>query len=202
MLDLFGLGKDITSQSTPAPWPGTESKTPSAKKSWGFWLALDSLAVLVFAGILAERTYRYWNTPTPESKPGASSQLKSDPPKVSPKPLVEAPSQTVAPVPPPEPPKAEKVMDTPVPAPSQKVPARLTTKAVDFTYIDPYAEQVSLLGAFLVRSGGRETLSKDSQGAWQTTVYLRTGATYHYRFEVIGRDGKKILTPKKLVDVP
>jgi hypothetical protein len=76
-----------------------------------------------------------------------------------------------------------------------------TTKAVSFDYVNPDAKEVSLIGMFLVRGGGSKKMFRNSKGAWQTSVYLKTGTTYRYQFEVRGKDGRKFMTPRKTVDV-
>lgn len=90
-----------------------------------------------------------------------------------------------------------------LPAPSMAPKARkekAATRPVPFSYEDDGAKEVYLVGPFLVRSGGRKTMFKDSRGVWQTTVYLNIGQTYKYRFEVVGENGKK-LTPARSVEV-
>lgn len=74
------------------------------------------------------------------------------------------------------------------------------TRPVPFSHEDDGAKEVYLVGPFLVRSGGRKTMFKDSRGVWQTTVYLNIGQAYKYRFEVVGESGKK-LTPARSVEV-
>ena len=54
---------------------------------------------------------------------------------------------------------------------------------------------------FLVRSGGRKPMFRDRTDAWQTTIYLKVGYTYQYRFEIIDKNGQRRKTPKSSVDV-
>ena len=86
------------------------------------------------------------------------------------------------------------------PPPPSFAAKKAATRPVPFTYEESGAKEVYLVGPFLVRSGGRKTMFKDSRGAWQTTVYLNIGQTYKYRFEVVGESGKK-LTPSRNVEV-
>ena len=76
-----------------------------------------------------------------------------------------------------------------------------TTKPISFDYADPEAEKVSLVGMFLVRSGGSKPMFKNSMGIWEITVYLNTGFKYRYQFEVIDKKGRKKLTPVKTIEV-
>ncbi|HVE12862.1 MAG TPA: hypothetical protein VNI01_05670 [Elusimicrobiota bacterium] len=75
-------------------------------------------------------------------------------------------------------------------------------KPVDFTYNDPSAKEVDLSGAFLVRSGGKKRMTKNSEGVWELTIYLNGATTYGYRFIVTGADGKRVTTPKQSLEVP
>lgn len=152
-------------------------------------------------------------TPKPEPAPEAKKpEPKPEPKKPEPKPEAKkpepkeadkkaplgspaihaAPAPKRAPVP---------VGTSPTPPPPPSFAAKkAATRPVPFTYEESGAKEVYLVGPFLVRSGGRKTMFKDSRGAWQTTVYLNIGQTYKYRFEVVGENGKK-LTPSRSVEV-
>lgn len=86
-------------------------------------------------------------------------------------------------------------------APSKHEGKKRLTRPVPFTHEDSKAKEVYLVGPFLVRTGGRKTLFKDSKGVWQTTIYLNIGQTYKYRFEVVSESGTKRLTPAQKVEV-
>lgn len=92
----------------------------------------------------------------------------------------------------------------PAPAKAEAAPAaeagkkKAATRPVPFSHEDSDAREVYLVGPFLVRSGGRKSLFKDSKGVWQTTVYLNIGQTYKYRFEVVGEKGKRLTAPQKV----
>lgn len=87
-------------------------------------------------------------------------------------------------------------------APTSTAKPGARSQPVEFSYPAPEAKEVSLMGAFLVRAGGRKGMYKDAQGVWRITVYLNTGSAYRYRFEVLDSRGKKSLTPRQSVTVP
>jgi len=83
---------------------------------------------------------------------------------------------------------------------TKKKPGRVT-KPVTFEHGDPNAKKVSVVGMFLVSSGGSKTMFKGGGGVWQITVYLKRDVTYRYQFEVIDQDGRKTLTPVKTIRI-
>lgn len=131
----------------------------------------------------------------PEPKPEAKPEPKPD----SKKPPLGSPAVHAAPAPKREPaPVGAK--PAAAPPPPSFAAKKAATRPVPFSYEEDGAKEVYLVGPFLVRSGGRKTMFKDSRGVWQTTVYLNIGQTYKYRFEVVGASGKK-LTPARSVEV-
>ncbi len=75
------------------------------------------------------------------------------------------------------------------------------TKPVMFAHKDTDAKKVSLVGMFLVSTGGAKPMFKNGDGVWQITLYLKRHVTYRYQFQVIDRDGRKTLTPVKTISV-
>ncbi|MBI3298307.1 MAG: hypothetical protein HYZ75_09100 [Elusimicrobia bacterium] len=80
--------------------------------------------------------------------------------------------------------------------------AKRQTRPVPFTHAFPAAKEVYLIGPFLVRSGGRKMMFKDSKGVWATTVYLNIGQTYKYRFEVVEEKGKHLSASQTVEVLP
>jgi hypothetical protein len=157
----------------------------------------------------------------PEAKPEALKPEPAEAKKPEPKPEAKKPepkAEAKKPEPKPAPKEAEKkaplgspaihAAPTPkrdpapvgAPPPPSFAPKKAATRPVPFTYEEAGAKEVYLVGPFLVRSGGRKAMFKDSRGAWRTTVYLNIGQTYKYRFEVVGENGKK-QTPARSVEV-
>lgn len=140
----------------------------------------------------------------PEAKPEAKPEPKKPEPKPEPKaeakkPPLGSPAVHAAP-PPKREPAPVGAKPAAAPPPPSFAPKKAATRPVPFSYEEEGAKEVYLVGPFLVRSGGRKTMFKDSRGVWQTTVYLNIGQTYKYRFEVVGAGGKK-LTPARSVEV-
>lgn len=215
--DLFGLKKGA-SQDGPAS--GGASLPP---KAWKGLAAADAVVLLACLTLLAVRVRGHLSAP-PLPPPKPAPARKAEPPKPAPaapeakkpepkpepkKPEVKAPvkeaekkpplgSPTVHAAPTPKRDPAP-VGATPPPTPSF-APKKAATRPVPFSYEEGGAKEVYLVGPFLVRSGGRKTMFKDSRGVWQTTVYLNIGQNYKYRFEVVGEGGKK-LTPARNVEV-
>lgn len=141
--------------------------------------------------------------PKPEPKPEAKKpepkpELKAAPKEAERKAPLGSPAIHAAPAPKRAP---APVGATPAaPPPPSFAEKKAATRPVPFTYEEDGAKEVYLVGPFLVRSGGRKSMFKDSRGSWRTTVYLNIGQTYKYRFEVVGESGKK-LTPSRSVEV-
>lgn len=97
-------------------------------------------------------------------------------------------------------PKATKTVKkkTPAKAVAKKKSVRVT-KPVSFDHNDSNAKKVSLVGMFLVSTGGSKRMFKGGDGAWQITVYLKRDVSYRYQFEVIDQAGRKTLTPVKTI---
>lgn len=146
--------------------------------------------------------------PAPEAKkPEPKPEPKKPEPKPEPKPTAKeadkkAPLGSPAIHAAPAPKRAPAPVGTSpaAPPPPSFAEKKAATRPVPFSYEEDGAKEVYLVGPFLVRSGGRKTMFKDSRGAWRTTVYLNIGQTYKYRFEVVGENGKK-LTPPRSVEV-
>lgn len=124
----------------------------------------------------------------PAKAPEPAKTAKAEPSKVP----LGSPSVHAAP-----PPQRQA---TPKGAGPEAAAKKSQTRPVPFSHTDADAKEVNLMGPFLVRSGGRKMMFKDSKGVWTTTVYLNVGQTYKYRFEVAGPKGKR-LTPYEKVEV-
>lgn len=220
--DLFGLKKGAAAEGA-AP-----TAAPLPAKAWKGLAAADAVLLLACVGLLAVRVKGHLSAPPlPPPKPPAVKKAAPKPPEPKaeapkPEPTPEAKKPEPKPEPKPAPKEADKKapLGSPAihaapapkraPAPVGASPAsppppsfaakKAATRPVPFTYEESGAKEVYLVGPFLVRSGGRKTMFKDSRGAWQTTVYLNIGQTYKYRFEVVGENGKK-LTPSRSVEV-
>ena len=111
MIDLFGLGKKKDPQDEPMPLsqaPEAEPAAPAPRgshKLWAFLLVLDSVVVIVFAGVVAAKVYQHWQAPVSAPVPA---------PRKRPVKAAEAPVASTAPAPAPEPVKAP---EPPKPAP-------------------------------------------------------------------------------------
>ncbi|MBI5597432.1 MAG: hypothetical protein HY928_15190 [Elusimicrobia bacterium] len=143
--------------------------------------------------------------PAPKPEPPKAAPAKAEPAKAAKAEPSKVPlgSPSVHAAPPPQRQATPKGADAPKPAAPAKAASaarKSQTRPVPFSHTDPDAQEVSLMGPFLVRSGGRKTMFKDSKGVWTTTVYLNVGQSYKYRFEVAGPKGKK-LTPTQKVEV-
>lgn len=123
----------------------------------------------------------------PEPKPEPKAELKPEPkadPKPEPKPQAKA-EPAKAKAPPPKPSLSAA-------APKEPASAAPKVKAVpvDFKLREPSAKSVQLIGAFLVRGGGRKDMVRSGDD-WTLTLYLHPGE-YRYAFVV---NGKKTLDP-------
>ncbi|MBI5201481.1 MAG: hypothetical protein HY925_07855 [Elusimicrobia bacterium] len=67
-------------------------------------------------------------------------------------------------------------------------PKKVRAIAVEFTHSAPHAKDVQLRGAFLVRTGGKQSMVKDSSGVWKLSLSLLPGS-YKYSFVVDGKRG-------------
>ncbi len=136
--------------------------------------------------------------PKHEKKPSSKEEAKGPvgSPAVNAEPLPQRKAEPAGAAPKAEPAKAEAPKKAEAPSGKKRL-----TRPVPFTHEDSKAKEVYLVGPFLVRTGGRKTLFKDSKGVWQTTIYLNIGQTYKYRFEVVSESGSKKLTPAQKVEV-
>ncbi len=204
MVDLFGLKKDaeplFTDETIPnpassggeAPWPH-DGLTPGRPKLWAALLVADAALVIVFGGALAAKLYQHLQAPPAAAMPQV---LRHKPapgtPPAEPAPPMAAPA-AVKPVPPPAPAK-------PASKPAPKAAARTGASAgkahaaaVEFKLRAPRAKSVHLVGAFLVRSGGRKEMTYNGNGTWSLTLHLLPSNSYRYWFVV---DGKKAVDPE------
>lgn len=202
--------------------PGTADTVPlkhprRSRTLWGALLAVNGLVLLLCAGGLYARIRHLAQPPLvvakPAPKPAAAAPEAKAPAKEEPKPEAKPAPPAAAPEAKKETPKAAKspaAKDAPKPsAPAAEPangaaarPAGGVSKPVDFSYADPSAKEVDLLGPFLVRTGGRKPMFKDSSGEWRLTVYLKSGSAYAYRFESTDAHGKRHVTKKQTVEVP
>ncbi|MCM2303487.1 MAG: hypothetical protein NDJ72_02205 [Elusimicrobia bacterium] len=112
MIDLFGLRKQQDPQDAPAPAATAEGSEPAAPaprgshKLWAFLLVLDSVLVIVFAGVVAAKVYQHWKAPVIAAAPV---------PRKRPVKAAEAPAASTAAAPAPEPVAAP---EPPKPAPA------------------------------------------------------------------------------------
>ena len=83
--------------------------------------------------------------------------------------------------------------------PAQAKPGK--AKPVTFTYVNPTAEKVHLSGYFLVRTDGYKQMFKNSEGTWEITVYLTSGVTYRYRYQIMDAQGDKKTTGWEDIEV-
>lgn len=224
--DFLGLKKGLPLEE---PGPGPQASGPS-RRIWVIVAAADALLALACTALLVVRVTGHFSVPAkplppPAVKAAAVPKPKAEAPKEEPvktePPKVEAPKAEAKK---PEPEKAApartplgrpSVLATPPPARTtapkpaapktpEKAAAASTektkTRPVPFSHADPDAKEVYLMGPFLVRSGGRKMMFKDSKGLWAATVYLNIGQTYKYRFEVVADKGKR-MTPSQTVEV-
>ena len=208
IFDLFGLQKD--SASSGGDTQPLKNSPGLPKKAWGTLLLLDGIFILLCAGGLAARVSRGLKAPptgpvvskpavkAPEAKAEAKTEEVVKKPEPAPK--VPAPAEAKAP--------ATKPPATPEPkasaakaAPGPQAKPEGVSKPVEFTHEDASAKEVNLLGPFLVRTNGSKPMFKDSKGVWHLTIYLKSGETYKYRFEVVDAHGKRKLTEKRPMEV-
>jgi len=222
LFDLFGLGKsgakaeekkeeeELIGVPEPAEDP-PEKKPPAgrSKRFWGALLAADALILLLCLSLAGVGVYSHLG-----AQPSAVKSAKGKK-KAREKPQAKIPAQeqkkTEAP------PQKEK----PKPAPAKpKEPAakaaaaakpekgKRTTQPITFSYPNEEiteaiadAKKVSLVGMFLISSGGSKPTFKNNEGVWQVTIYLKIGVKYRYQFEVIDKEGGKVLTPVQTKEV-
>ncbi|MBI5208936.1 MAG: hypothetical protein HY927_03075 [Elusimicrobia bacterium] len=132
-------------------------------------------------------------TETPKTTEAAPLKAKPETPKApetAKKPAEASKAKT------PEPAKA-KPAETPKAKPPQPPveddadKPKVKAVPVDFSLHAPDAKRVELIGAFIVRGGGRKEMVRGSDGTWTMTLFL-TPNTYRYFFHV---DGKKTVDP-------
>ncbi|MBI4346723.1 MAG: hypothetical protein HY553_07695 [Elusimicrobia bacterium] len=124
----------------------------------------------------------------PADRPTGSPAIHANAlPKHSAEPITTAAKAEKAP---PPPPKAEA-------KPKPAAPGGKTRAiSVEFTHNAPSAKEVLLRAPFLVRTGGRQAMVKDSAGVWRLSLSLLPG-TYRYTFMV---DGKRTASETRLVE--
>ena len=78
--------------------------------------------------------------------------------------------------------------EKPAPPPAAAKPAggKVRAMAVEFSHKAPSAKEVLLRGPFLVRTGGKQAMVKDSEGVWKLSLSLLPGG-YKYSFMVDGK---------------
>jgi hypothetical protein len=205
--DPFGV-KDEPSPE-PQQQPGN-ARTPSARPRpfLNLFLALNAAFLLLCAGGLAARMRHLLGSSAPAA--AASSARNTDQPAKPAPPAKEAPAPKPAepPAAVPAPMKNAAPAQVPAASPAKAEPkaapakGKNSSKPVDFSYSDPAAKEVQLLGPFLVRSNGRKSMFKDSSGEWRLTLYLMSGETYRYRFESADDKGRKRLSKRQSIAVP
>ena len=212
LFDLFGVKKDLrpeedvlTGSRPAAPVPGPAPSGKGSRRGWGIALALNTLLVLGASGVLATRVIDHLSAtpavtaprpaPKGEKAPGPAAPQAAAKPEKAPEAKPADPPKKPAPPPAPEAKAPEKK------APAAKPAGKPATRPVPFTYTGNGAKEVALVGPFLVRTGGRKQMFKNSKGAWQLTIYLNIGESYKYRFEVTDSQGRKKLTPAETVEV-
>ena len=222
--DFLGLKKDLAPEpeGAAAAQPKTRALSP---KAWVALAAADLVVALLCGAFLYMRVGAALEAPVPAPRPVVAKPAPKAPEKpAEPAKAPEAPKKPETAKA--ETPKAEPVKAAPEPSkvplgspsvhatpppPRQAAPKaaaaapsapakKAQTRPVPFSLNESDAKEVALVGPFLVRSGGRKMMFKDSKGVWTTTVYLVVGQTYKYRFEVSGPKGKK-LTPYQKVEV-
>ena len=200
-----------------APVPA-QARTP---KQWARLLALNSLVLVCSVGLLASRVYTHLTAPvviaakTPTPKPEPKQEKQPEPKAEEPKreePKKEAPKPKPKPKPKKPLPKpslaSAPVRATPEPQTGSaeikpiKNSKKRVTRPVSFKHEASSAKQVDLLGMFLVRTQGRKQMFKDSKGIWRSTVYLKTGQTYDFKFEIVDSKGRKRTSATQSVTVP
>ncbi|MEE8425587.1 MAG: hypothetical protein V3S11_07140 [Elusimicrobiota bacterium] len=225
-----GSGPEKKRRVPPPVEIGAPRSPKPRRRMWAALIAVDSALILACVGMLGARVFTHWTAsqaapqravkaappaPVKKAPPSAPAKKAAAPAKKAPEPPKAAavpkgplgspavhapdlPKRSAAPAAPGTPSKAK-----PEPKPeSAAAPKKVrSTKPISFDYVNPDAKEVHLIGMFLVRTGGKKPMFKDSQGAWQTTVYLRIGQTYRYRFEVTAAQGGKKLTSVKTIDV-
>lgn len=209
----------------------SEEKT-RGPRAWALFLAVNSLLLVGSVGLLAARVFHHLTAPEiitaarppkPAPPPAAKSESKPEPkpeadkkaaaeseaPKKVEKPTVPAepelkkplPKPSLAASPAPARKSAEPLLGSALVSPIKGDPERVT-RPVSFLHEEGDAKSVELLGMFLVRTGGRQRMFKDSQGVWRSTIYLKTDQTYDYKFEIIDAKGNKRVSSSQSISVP
>jgi outer membrane biosynthesis protein TonB len=223
------VGDALSEDASPAALQEEPPKPSAGPKHYARMLGLNTLVLLISVGLVAARVYRHLTAapapvqtaqaPAPKKAPPKKAEKKPEPKKEAPKPAAKKPAPKPAPAKPAAAPK--KPLPKPSlaasPAPKREAPTpqagsaevkkikdakKRTTAPVSFKHKDPGAKQVELLGMFLVRTQGRKKMFKDSKGVWRSTVYLKTGQTYDFKFEIVDAKGRKKTTSKQTVTVP
>ena len=215
-----GSAVDSPDEADSAPNPEREAARPKGRSAhdWAMLLALNSLILVASVSVLASRAYRHL------TENEAPIEAKATPPKSAPKAPIKEDPKTEAPKP--EPAKADPPAQPKGPLPKPSLAATSPQRAepaprsgsaavptvqsekprvslpVSFKHQAADAKEVDLLGMFLVRSGGRKRMFKDSKGFWRSTVYLNTGQSYDYKFEIVEANGRKTTTATQTVTVP
>ncbi len=207
-----------------------EEEAPVKKKhgphDWAILLAINTFILVGSVGLLGARIIHHFTAPEVVTVAKPVPKPKPVPKKAAEAPKKEEPKKEAAKKDPPQkapPKKAAPIKPLPKPslaaaaAPTRKTPApqsesaevkpsksekKRVTAAVSFKHDDPTAKEVALMGMFLVRSQGRKRMFKDSKGVWRSTVYLKTGQTYDYKFEIIDSKSRKRTTSIRRVTVP
>ena len=208
IFDLFGVQKE---SAAGGDTQRLKDGAALSKMTWGALLILDGVFILLCAGGLAARVSRGLKAPptgpvvskpavkAPEAKAEAKTEEIVKKPEPAPK--ASAPAEAKAPAAAKGPPSPER--GNPPLAQGAAAPAKAegVSKPVEFTHEDASAKEVNLLGPFLVRTNGSKPMFKDAKGVWRLTIYLKSGETYKYRFEVVDAHGKRKLTEKRPMEV-
>ena len=210
--DFFGLFRKAAKAPLPESGGTPPPSQPPAKtgKAWRPLLAADVILICGSLGLLGARVAKHMGAeptpapvaarpvPKPPAKPAvpaAEEPKKAEPAKVN-------PAAKPEPKPEPKPAKAEPpkpVKPEPAKPEAKAAPAaadgQAKAKPTTFTYVNPAASHVTLLGSFLVRTGGRKPMFRGGgKGAWECTLYLNPGASYRFRYEVVDKHGRRTVT--------
>ena len=197
MVDLFGLQKDsdpLFPDETVSPQPSDDAETalpdeglPQGKhKLWAALLVVDAVLVVVFGGALAAKLYAHLKAPPPTAAPQVVRR-KPAPEPPAPAPVVRAVAAKPAPPPMPAKPAPKAAAKT------SSAAGKVHAVAVEFKLKAPRAKSVHLVGAFMVRDGGRKVMTYKGDGTWSLSLHLLPGTSYRYWFVV---DGRKVVDPE------
>jgi hypothetical protein len=198
MVDLFGLKKEseplfpTETAAGPQSLAGGEAALPpeGRHKLWAALLVVDAALVIVFGGALAAKLYEHLKAPPMVPAPQAVHRKL---PPTPPSPTPAAPTPV---------PVAATPAAAPPPAPAKPAPTAVKTtgmvrkshsSAVEFKLKAPHAKSVHLVGAFLVRDGGRKEMTYHGDGTWSLNLHLLPATSYRYWFVV---DGRKAVDPE------